>query len=156
MLKHSSRFPVLFQMFLTGMLCTKLNHPTLWRNYAENHPDDSLNFQRLWWFGSPSTNASPYRSLVPIDLPTIRARKRLSDFRYIMIKIENIARKQQTYVDNPSLLQARQMLSAAMSELPMHDQTQRNYTRRSEHLQWSTIVNILRKQSRLQRISNQE
>ncbi|KAF1788820.1 hypothetical protein GQ600_13624 [Phytophthora cactorum] len=48
------------------------------------------------------------------------------------------------------------MLSAAMSELPIHDRTQRNYTRRSEHLQWATIVNILRKQSRLQRISNQE
>ncbi|KAF1785185.1 hypothetical protein GQ600_13558 [Phytophthora cactorum] len=146
------------------MLCTKLNHPTLWRNYAENHPDDSLNFQKvslaiawkLWLFGSPSINAPPYRSLVPIDLPTIRARKRLSDFRYVMIKIENIARRQQTYVDNPSLLQARQMLSAAMSELPVHDRTQRNYTRRSEHLQWSTTVNILRKQSRLQRISNQE
>ncbi|KAF1772640.1 hypothetical protein GQ600_26102 [Phytophthora cactorum] len=89
----------------------------------------------LLWFGSPSTNAPPYRSLVPIDLPTIRARKRLSDFRYAMIKIENIARRQQTYVDNPSLLQARQMLSAAMSELPIHDRTQRNYTRRSEHLQ---------------------
>ncbi|KAF1788812.1 hypothetical protein GQ600_13616 [Phytophthora cactorum] len=29
----------------------------------------------LWWFGSPSTNAPPYRSLVPIDLPTIRAQK---------------------------------------------------------------------------------
>ncbi|KAG6948383.1 hypothetical protein JG688_00015119 [Phytophthora aleatoria] len=77
----------------------------------------------LWWFGSPSTNAPPYRSLVPIDLPTIRARKRLSNFRYAMIKIENIARRQETYVDNPSLSQARQMLSAAMSELPIHDLT---------------------------------
>ncbi|KAF1787926.1 hypothetical protein GQ600_27552 [Phytophthora cactorum] len=48
------------------------------------------------------------------------------------------------------------MLSAAVSELPIHDRMQRIYTRRSEQLQWSTIANILRKQSRLQRISNQE
>ncbi|KAF1785350.1 hypothetical protein GQ600_24854 [Phytophthora cactorum] len=48
------------------------------------------------------------------------------------------------------------MRSAAMSELPIHDRTQRIYTRRSEHLQWSTIAKLLRKQSRLQRISNQE
>ncbi|KAF1791914.1 hypothetical protein GQ600_1677 [Phytophthora cactorum] len=38
-------------------------------------------------------------------------------------KIENIARRQETYVDNPSLSQARQMLSASMSELPIHDLT---------------------------------
>ncbi|ETI41357.1 hypothetical protein F443_13407, partial [Phytophthora nicotianae P1569] len=59
--------------------------------------------------------------------------------------------RQATYIDNPTLSQARQMLRAAMTELPIHDRTQHNYTRRAEHLQWSTVVNILRKHSRLQR-----
>ncbi|KAG6951961.1 hypothetical protein JG687_00013298 [Phytophthora cactorum] len=131
----------------------EVESPNTVEELCRESPRRQLEFPKVMvaWFAEYQ-----YRSLVPIDLPTIRTRKRLSDFRYVMIKIENIARRQQTYVDNPSLLQARQMLSAAMSELPIHDRTQRIYTRRSEHLQWSTIVNILRKKSRLQRISNHE
>ncbi|EGZ24593.1 hypothetical protein PHYSODRAFT_480632, partial [Phytophthora sojae] len=63
----------------------------------------------LWWFGCPSKNWPPYRSLVPMDLPNKNTRKRLSDSRF------------------------------------------RNCTRRKEQLQWSTVVNLLRRHNRSQR-----
>ncbi|EGZ07969.1 hypothetical protein PHYSODRAFT_453555, partial [Phytophthora sojae] len=62
----------------------------------------------LWWFGCPSKNWPPYRSLVPMDLPNKNTRKRLSDFRFI--KPSEITRKEQ--------------------------------------LQWSTVVNLLRRHNR--------
>ncbi|KAF1786533.1 hypothetical protein GQ600_13163 [Phytophthora cactorum] len=80
---------------LTGMLCTKLNIQHCGGISRESRrrqiefPKVSLTIAwESWWLSSPSTNAPPYRSLVPIDLPTIRARKRLSDFRYVMIKFK--------------------------------------------------------------------
>ncbi|EGZ22491.1 hypothetical protein PHYSODRAFT_491414, partial [Phytophthora sojae] len=79
--------------------------------------------------GCPSKTWPPYRSLVPMDLPNKNTRKRLSDSRFVMLKIESISRQNNT---NPSLQQARQMLVGAMDILPIGDQTQRNYTRRKE------------------------
>ncbi|POM68001.1 Hypothetical protein PHPALM_15891 [Phytophthora palmivora] len=107
----------------------------------------------LWWFGCPSKGWPPFRALSPIDLPNKNTRKRLSDFRFVMMKIESISRQQTTYRSNPSLHQARQLLSKAMDLLPIEEQAQRKYTRRKEQLQWSTVVNLLRRYKRSQQVN---
>ncbi|OWZ00338.1 hypothetical protein PHMEG_00028489 [Phytophthora megakarya] len=101
-------------------------------------------------------NLAPFRSFVPRDLPSTNTRKRLSDFRFVMLKIEAVNQQNGTYHNNPSLDQAREMLRSAMTLLRIGDQTECSYTRRKEQLLWSSVVNLLRRHCRLGRVNTSQ
>lgn len=109
------------------------------------------NAWELWWFGNLTKRYPPIRNLAPADMPDKNKRKRLSDFRFLMTRIESEVIRSGAFVESPSLDEARVMLHSAIQSLHILHHTARNRTRRKEQLQWSTAVNILRKNDKVSR-----
>jgi hypothetical protein len=75
------------------------------------------NAWELWWFGNPAKRYPPFRNLAPADMPDKNKRKRLSDFRFLMTRIESELIRSGTFMENPSLDEARVMLHSVTQRL---------------------------------------
>jgi hypothetical protein len=96
-----------------------------------------------WFIGSNSE--PPLRRIKPIDLPK-NQRKRLSDLKWIMQKMETNIKGQNRWTDNPTLLQVNDMFDIGFAGLGLIDTTLTNRTRRLGEMKWNTVVKVLRKQ----------
>ncbi|KAH9120125.1 hypothetical protein LEN26_011285 [Aphanomyces euteiches] len=47
---------------------------------------------RLWWLGNKRRGHPPYRFIVPVDLPTTRERKQLSNWKFVMGRLDIVCR----------------------------------------------------------------
>ncbi|OWZ21858.1 hypothetical protein PHMEG_0003535 [Phytophthora megakarya] len=103
-----------------------------------------------WCCGDPSGRIGPYRFLQWQDLSTTRKRKTLSNYRCMMLEIQNKI-PVNAWIQTPTVSQARTMLQSVVSELSIQDVTPKNRQRRTDQLKWSTALNEIRKNRRVLR-----
>ena len=82
--------------------------------------------------------------LEPIDMKTINLRKRLSDFRYLMRKIEDIIRQKNALKSNPSVAEVDIMYDIIENDLGLLMNSPSNRRRRVGQMGWRNAVKIIR------------
>ncbi len=101
---------------------------------------------QYWCCGDPSRNYVPYRLLKPNDMSTPNLRKRLSDYRFLMGKLEEKLVEQSRWIANANVSQANEMLQlVAPIVLDLNSDTINNRKRRPYQVKWGTMVNLVRK-----------
>ena len=96
----------------------------------------------LWCCGDESKGYPPFRQVLPQDLPdqhSANARKRLSDFRFLMKALTDAAQASSVYYSKPTIVQANEMFEVALPRLGVLDGTER-----IAQLAFMTVVGKLR------------
>lgn len=99
----------------------------------------------LWYHGNPRQGVPPYRQLEPIDLVSSNQKKRLSDLRFLMGRMEEHLRSEGKYLENHTLQNITLMFETAQEILPAHPSGKGGIQLRPGQVQWRTVVNQLRK-----------
>ena len=97
-----------------------------------------------WCLGDTAKQIAPLRQLKSHDFPTINARKRLCDFRHIMLHIEKTVRDRGAWIKRPSAEDANNMYRAAQVHLAITAD-------RPGQIKWRTACNLLRQSERSSR-----
>jgi hypothetical protein len=129
-------------------------NPPRFHHLPEHFTIPEGDVQVLWAFwccGNPAERILPLRRVRPGDLTGTNARKRLSDYRFLMLALEAKAREAAIWLDHPTAAQAAAMLTPALVALGLPDQTVRGRMRRLCSLRWGSVVNLLRSHQRLLR-----
>ncbi len=101
---------------------------------------------QYWCCGDPSRYYAPYRLLKPTDMSTPNLRKRLSDYRFPMGKLEEKLVEQSRWIANADVSQANEMFQlVAPMVLDLNSETVNNRKRRPYQVKWGTMVNLVRK-----------
>jgi hypothetical protein len=98
----------------------------------------------LWIQGDASKQYPPFRKLKPIDMPASNARKRLSDLRYLMQKVERHAVAAGRSISNLSPRSASVVFDEHSSVIDVSTSTDGSRKRRRNQLVWITVASILR------------
>ena len=77
-------------------------------------------------------------------MSTDNQRKRLSDLKFLMLKIKSKAQELGVWVENPSLEQATSIFTTCMEHMPALRSTDETSSRRSYQICWRSHVNNLR------------
>ena len=88
----------------------------------------------------------PFSTLEPTELRTGALKRRLTEFRFMMKRIEEAVKRQGTYTVNPTLEEANRMYEIGKSAIAIPDQTATDRQRRKPQLSWTYVVQIVRKQ----------
>lgn len=80
----------------------------------------------------------------PEDLSSKNLRKRLSDFKFIMQRVEDNAKEKGVWKDRPTELEALEIFEKAGEVIQLPDQTKSGHKRRRGQLSWVSAVNIMR------------
>lgn len=94
-----------------------------------------------WCRGDNLKKYPPFKFLKPCDMPTTNLRKRLCDFRFLFLYIENIAKEKGIAVETPTLEHCNNVFLSIESDIGLNDQEKRRFGQ----IKWSTAVNILRR-----------
>jgi hypothetical protein len=100
---------------------------------------------QLYCSGNAELQYPPLRILTPADMPTRDSRKRLSDYRFLMRKLEGRLRRDGAWVPEPTLDDCNTMFDAAADEITVPEWTAGQRKRRLTQLKWTTLVKVLRK-----------
>lgn len=103
---------------------------------------------QIWCCGNALKRYVPLRRIDSKDLANRNLAKRLSDFRFVMVHLESLAKTANCYVDNPTVEQATVMFETIEEQILPPALSQNRH--RVHQLKWRTYVNILRKNSILQ------
>lgn len=102
-----------------------------------------LNAWLLYVLGDTSRHLPPLRGIDSKLLPNRKVRRRLSDLRFLMGRIESFLRDQNLWVERPTLAQASEMFSQAEDAIAVpHVPGQKS--RRLGQLVWTTLVKKIR------------
>ena len=102
----------------------------------------------LWLFGENTKVLPPFKRLQPADFSTKNKRKRLSDLRYLMKRIEARADELGLCYKNPSIHEANEIFRRCSSAIEVEEETPRKRQRRNTQIGWLTVVSLLRKRDR--------
>ncbi|KAI8895224.1 hypothetical protein BC833DRAFT_651416 [Globomyces pollinis-pini] len=101
---------------------------------------------QLWCCGNVSLGYPPFRSFKPHDLPSKNLRKRLSDLRFLMGKVEKAVQTANQFIANPSLEEANSMYEIGKFAISIPEFTEKNRKRRQPQLTWGYVAQKVRKQ----------
>lgn len=102
---------------------------------------------RIWINGDAHRSYPPLRRLIPNDMPSKKLRKRLSDLRYLMKRIESAAVALGINVHNLTPRSSRRAFESCKDAVHVADVTNDGRRRRKQELVWVSIVRILRLQN---------
>jgi len=99
---------------------------------------------RYWCMGNESKGYPPLKRLTPDELSNMNLRKRLSDFKFLMTKIEKRAEELGIAKSSPSEEEAIANFEQCSSVISLPRETSTGKRRRTGQLTWITAVTILR------------
>ena len=102
---------------------------------------------RYWCMGNESKGYPPLKRLTPDELSNTNLHKRLSDFKFLMTKIEKRAEELGIAKSSPSEEEAIAIFEQCSSVISLPRETSTGKRRRTGHLTWITAVTILRGKS---------
>jgi hypothetical protein len=102
----------------------------------------------LWCLGDKEKRIGPFKNFDREDMPTISAKKRLSDVRNLMDRIVKKAKSEDKWVANPTVAQVNEMFASAADVLEVSEQTAKGRKRRRGQLKWNTHLDLLRAKAR--------
>ncbi len=103
---------------------------------------------QLWVHGDAAKGLPPFRLLAPIDMPTKNKRKRLSDLRRLMMRIEQAMEDRGLADSNPTPQSSARIFELCKDAVGVEDTTGRGRQRRSDQLVWITVISTLRTHQR--------
>ena len=103
---------------------------------------------RYWCVGDELRGYPPLKRLTPEELSTKNLRKRLSDFKFVMNKIEERAAELQISSASPSEEEAIQIFNHCSSVLNVPQTSSTGKRRRTGQHTWMTVVDDLRQLSK--------
>ena len=106
---------------------------------------------RLWCSGDREKQICPYKKFERLDMPTDAAKKRLSDVRSLMGRLEGKLRAENAWIANPSLAQVNEMFARAKDVLAVPEQTSKGRKRRVDQLSWYRHLDLLREKDKKSR-----
>jgi hypothetical protein len=102
-----------------------------------------------WCCRDSISDTPPLWHLQPSQLgPKENKRKRLSDLRFLMQKLEARATELGIQTENVSMLDAASIFDQCKCAIAVDEETPRERRRRSAQLDWLTVANLLRKKIR--------
>jgi hypothetical protein len=101
-----------------------------------------------WCCGDPGRQLPPFKRLRPMDFVDKNKRKRLSDFRTLMQRIETRARELQLETNAISIVTAVDVFSKCKDIVEIPDTTRNGRKRRHGQLVWISVETELRKLAR--------
>lgn len=100
----------------------------------------------IWCCGDASKRWPPLKYLTELDMPTKNTRKRLSDFRFLMTKIEEKARERNLWTRDCSVAEAQHMFQEiGQGVITVNGRVEVN---RLGQLTWRTVVKNMREANR--------
>jgi hypothetical protein len=136
------------------------SHWHLWEGKMHRVPQDfafpavsALTAWQLWCCGNAENHWPPFRSLEPSDMGTRNLRKRLSDLRFLMRKIEQLVKAVDAsmWVDTPSIQKTIDMFALAEPGLELANVSEQKRKRRCGQLCWITVVDEIRSRTCIHR-----
>ncbi|POM65190.1 Hypothetical protein PHPALM_19137 [Phytophthora palmivora] len=106
----------------------------------------------LWVCGNKSKQIPPLRQLDGRDMPSRKLRKRLSQLRYVMSKIEKAAASKNLLHDSQNVDEATQVFVACAESVDVDKRTEHSRKRRRGQLSWATVGKLLRKKAKQQNL----
>ena len=109
--------------------------------------------------GDSSKGYPAFRMLEPTDMPNSDLRKRLSDFKSLMMLFRGPLEASGKWIEHPTLDQANAMFDEAeqAAEHLLHDNSkQSKHARRFSQLNWSTMLNLARSKRKKSANSTEE
>lgn len=101
---------------------------------------------QLWMCGNEAQSWPPLRHVDGGDLKTLDTRKRLSDLKYLMKKIQNEARRSGLkWGSQPQIALVNEIFERCRHIVEVGEGTDCGRQRRRSQLSWRTVVNILRR-----------
>jgi hypothetical protein len=118
-------------------------------------PDGSVQLAwQEWCCGNSAKGYPPLRYLSSNDLSTRNKKKLLSDYRFLMVMMEEELKRQNQWIGHASLDQANTMYQLAMDIFKSEDALGRK--RSFNDVKWGTMKCIIRKRRRLARAHGSE
>jgi hypothetical protein len=105
---------------------------------------------QLYCCGDFNAKISPYHFITPMDCPTQKERKTLSDLKALMNPVEAALKRQALWKNNPTIVEANEMWAAGKGSIAVEAKTAKGRTRRNAQIAWSTQLKEVRKRARLQ------
>jgi hypothetical protein len=99
---------------------------------------------RLWCLGDERLNYPPFRSLRPDDFSLKNARKRLSDYKFVMNKLEQKAAELQLSTEASTEEEILAVFESCRGAISVTPETLTGKRRRTGQLTWLTVVDFLR------------
>lgn len=98
-----------------------------------------------WFIGNEALNLPPLKFINPADVKCVNTRKRLSDLKYLMTKIQSEALKHGLVISNniqvPTLID---IYNRCKNSIQISGRTQKGRKRRTGQLSWITVAHLLR------------
>lgn len=104
-----------------------------------------------WCCGDQSLQTPPLRRLDPSHLPTTNDRKRLSDLKFLMQRLENRATELGLSTSRVTMEEAAAIYDRCKGAIELTEQTHNGRKRRRGQLVWITVATEVRKSARLSR-----
>jgi hypothetical protein len=104
---------------------------------------------QYWCCGDPSKQWPPFRRLKQADMPPGNARKRFSDFKFLMEKVQAKVVAEGRWVLNPTIQQVNEMFNIGVKALQDPTAAQKR-GQRPYQAEWPTLVNQMRKRQKTQ------
>ena len=103
---------------------------------------------RNWCMGDERLGYPPFKSLRPDDFSNKNARKRLSDYRFMMMQIEQKASDLGIHMPIKTEQEAVSVFERCKSVVSVPQETMTGKRRRTGQLSWLTVVDFLRCKSK--------
>jgi hypothetical protein len=99
---------------------------------------------QLWCSGDREKRICAFKKFDHMDMPTIALKKRLSDVRNLMGRLEKKLQNDNAWIVNPSLAEINIMFAHAKGVLEIPVQTKKGRKRQLDQLSWQTHLDLLR------------
>lgn len=107
---------------------------------------------QFWCCGNPARGYPPFRTLTPTDMPTTNMRKRLSELRFLMKRIEAKCHEVGMWVNAPTIDNANAMYDAASGHVLLDgDRSETGRRRRGGQILWTSMVTMIRNKEKQHR-----
>ncbi|KAF4135749.1 hypothetical protein GN958_ATG15073 [Phytophthora infestans] len=108
----------------------------------------------LWMCGNKSKQIPPLRRLDGRDMPNRKMQKRLSQLRFVVLKIEKDATSKELFPCSTAIDAATDVFIKCASSVAVDDITEHSRKRRHGQLSWATVGKLLRKKAKQQVVSS--
>jgi len=106
--------------------------------------------------GDPAVQYPPLRSLLPTDMPTNAIRKRFSDFKWLMRKIEQQAERAHLMGVEMTIEEATRAYNICRGAVQVPELTEKRRKRRVGQMQWTSTVKVLRMSDDMLNAANED
>ena len=104
---------------------------------------------QYWCCGDPFKGYLPLKYVQPQDIYNLKARRRLSDFRFLMKLVEEEATRLGIMKSNPTVEEAIEIFERCKYAVEVDDESLQHRKRRVAQLAWITVATELRKKVRV-------